>query len=107
MFRRVQVAVLVCAAIAAARVMADPAGEWTMPARDYASTRYSPLDEINASNAANLQLAFTWSTGIEKGHEAAPLVVGDTMYVVTPFPNHVVALDLAKPGANVKWRFDP
>jgi PQQ-dependent dehydrogenase (methanol/ethanol family) len=107
MFRRVQVAVLVCAAIAAPGVLADPAGEWTMPARDYASTRYSPLDEINALNAANLQLAFTWSTGIEKGHEAAPLVVGDTMYVVTPFPNHVVALDLTKPGVNVKWRFDP
>jgi PQQ-dependent dehydrogenase (methanol/ethanol family) len=86
---------------------ADEAGDWPMPARDYASTRYSPLEEINASNASRLQLAFSFSTGIEKGHEAAPIIVGDTMYVVTPYPNHVFAFDLTKPGANVKWKLDP
>jgi lanthanide-dependent methanol dehydrogenase len=82
-------------------------GDWPMPARDFASTRFSPLDEIKPSNASTLQLAFSFSTGVEKGHEAAPIVVGDTMYVVTPFPNYVYAFDLTKPGAHVKWKFDP
>jgi PQQ-dependent dehydrogenase (methanol/ethanol family) len=82
-------------------------GDWPMPAHDYASTRFSPLDEITPANAAKLDLAFSFSTGVEKGHEAAPVIVGDTMYVVTPFPNYVYAFDLTKPGANVKWKFDP
>ncbi|TMG94237.1 MAG: PQQ-dependent dehydrogenase, methanol/ethanol family, partial [Betaproteobacteria bacterium] len=85
----------------------DDGAEWRMPARDYANTRFSPLDEITPSNASQLQLAFSFSTGVEKGHEAAPIVVGDTMYVVTPYPNYVFAFDLTKPGANVKWKFDP
>jgi len=44
---------------------------------------------------------------VRKGQEAAPIVVGDTMYVVTPFPNYVFAFDLTKPGAHLKWKFDP
>ena len=88
-------------------VPADDGAEWRMPARDYASTRFSPLDEITPSNASRLKLAFSFSTGVERGHEAAPIVVGDTMYVVTPYPNYVFAFDLSKPGANVKWKFDP
>src|SRR5438105_8115465 len=88
-------------------VPADDGAEWRMPARDYASTRFSPLDEITPSNASRLKLAFSFSTGVEKGHEAAPIVVGGTMYVVTPYPNIVYAFDLTKPGANVKWKYDP
>jgi lanthanide-dependent methanol dehydrogenase len=82
-------------------------GDWPMPARDYASTRFSPLDEIKPDNAGKLELAFSFSTGVEKGHEAAPIVVDGTMYVVTPWPNYVYAFDLSRPGANVKWKFDP
>jgi lanthanide-dependent methanol dehydrogenase len=82
-------------------------GDWPMPAHDFASTRFSPLDEITPANVSGLKLAFSFSTGADKGHEAAPIVVGDTMYVVTPFPNFVYAFDLSKPGANVKWKFDP
>ena len=78
-----------------------------MPARDYANTRFSPLAEITRANVSKLQLAFSFSTGVEKGHEAAPIVIGDTMYVVTPYPNYVYAFDLTKPGASVKWKFDP
>ena len=80
--------------------------EWTMPARDYASTRFSALGEINARNVHELRLAWTFSTGVLRGHEAAPLVVGSTMYIVTPFPNHLYALDLAN-GGTLKWRYDP
>ncbi|RWM75608.1 methanol/ethanol family PQQ-dependent dehydrogenase [Mesorhizobium sp.] len=82
-------------------------GQWTMPAKNYASTRYSDLAEINEANAKTLQVAFTFSTGVNKGQEAAPLVVDKTMYIVTPFPNIVYALDLSKPGAPMKWKFEP
>src|SRR5579875_274448 len=82
-------------------------GQWTMPAKTYASTRYSTLDEINTGNVQNLKLAWTFSTGVERGHEAAPLVVNNTMYIVTPWPNYLYALDLTKPGAPMKWVYQP
>ena len=82
-------------------------GQWVMPAKDYASTRFSGLNEINVSNVANLRPEFTFETGINKGHEEAPIVVGGTMFIVTPYPNKVFALDLTKPGAPLKWSFEP
>ena len=82
-------------------------GDWPMAAHDYASTRYSALAEVTTANVGQLKLAWTFSTSIDKGHEAAPIVVDGTMYVVTPYPNHVIAFDLTKPGASVKWMFDP
>jgi glucose dehydrogenase len=69
-----------------------------MAAKDYANTRYSTLDQITKGNVGKLQVAWTFSTGTTRGHEAAPLVVGDTMYVVTPYPNILYALDLKKRG---------
>ena len=78
-----------------------------MPAKNFANTRYSELDEINASNVKNLKVAFTFSTGINRGQEAAPIVAGGTMFVVAPFPNKLYALDLSKPGAPLKWMYDP
>jgi len=84
-------------------------GDWPMPAHDFANTRYSPLDEIKPSNVAKLRLAWSFTTGIEKGHEAAPIVVGSRMYVVTPYPNKVFAFDLAKAGRDdmVAWEYAP
>ncbi|CAH0294719.1 Methanol dehydrogenase [cytochrome c] subunit 1 [Massilia sp. Bi118] len=82
-------------------------GEWPMAARDYASTRFSPLDQITPANVRKLQVAFTFSTGVDRGQEAAPIVVGNTMYVVAPFPNYLYALDLTRPGAPMKWKFEP
>ncbi|MGH6648236.1 methanol/ethanol family PQQ-dependent dehydrogenase [Aquabacterium sp.] len=80
---------------------------WPMAAKDYASTRFSPLAEITPANAGKLRPAFTFSTGVDRGHEGAPLVIGKTMYLQAPYPNHLYALDLSKPGAPLKWRFDP
>jgi PQQ-dependent dehydrogenase (methanol/ethanol family) len=92
----------------AARAAAPPDdGPWTMPAKNYASTRFAAATEINIGNVGKLQVAFTFSTGIAKGHEAAPLVVGGTMVIVTPFPNIVYALDLTKEGAPTKWSYKP
>jgi lanthanide-dependent methanol dehydrogenase len=82
-------------------------GQWRMPARNFASTRYSGLGQITAQNVGQLQLAWTFSTGVTRGHEAGPLVVDSTMYVVTPFPNILYALDLSKPGAPAKWTYKP
>lgn len=85
----------------------DPPGQWRSQARDYANTRYSPLTAINAQNVARLRIAWMFSDGTQYGHEGAPLVVGDTMYLVTPFPNIAYALDLTKPGPSVKWAYYP
>jgi lanthanide-dependent methanol dehydrogenase len=82
-------------------------GQWVRPAKDYASTRFSALTEINTANVRNLRPIATFSTGVLRGHEAAPIVVGSTMYIVTPFPNYVYALDLAKPGLPIKWTYNP
>lgn len=82
-------------------------GQWTIPARNFASTRYSGLSEITRENVGRLQLAWSFSTGVTRGHEAGPLVVGHTMYVVTPYPNLLYALDLTQPGAPPKWTYKP
>jgi lanthanide-dependent methanol dehydrogenase len=85
----------------------DPSGDWVRPAKDLASTRYSALDEITPATVIRLGVKATFSTGNVKGHEAAPIVVNNTMYVVTPFPNDVFALDLARPGLPVIWKYSP
>lgn len=90
------------------RLISDlPNGEWRLPAGDYANTRFSPLDQITTSNVANLRVRTTMSTGIPRGHEGQPLVVGHTMYVVTPFPNNLIAIDLSKPGGETRWIYEP
>ena len=85
----------------------DDSGDWVRPAKDYASTRFSALDQITPDSVKQLGVKETFSTGYTRGHEAAPLVVNNTMYVVTPFPNVLYALDLTQPGVPVKWKYDP
>ena len=82
-----------------------PAGEWPLPGRDYASTRHSPLAQITPANVAGLHAGWTFSTGLIGAHEGNPLVIGSLMYVHSPFPNTVFALDLAKPGAPAVWSY--
>ena len=82
-------------------------GQWSMPSKNYASTRYSEQVEINQGNVRTLQPVFSFSLGVNKGQEAAPIVVDNTMYVVTAYPNYVYALDLTQPGAPMKWKFSP
>jgi alcohol dehydrogenase (cytochrome c) len=80
--------------------------QWVMQTGNYANTRYSELKQINKDNAARLQPVWTFSTGVLRGHEGGPLVVGDVMYVHTPFPNIVYALDLNNDG-RIIWRYEP
>ena len=82
-------------------------GQWTMPGKNYASTRYSTLTAITAANVARLRPVWSFSTGVLGGHEGQPLVVDGTMYVVTPFPNVLYAFDLAQEGYPLKWKYRP
>jgi PQQ-dependent dehydrogenase (methanol/ethanol family) len=82
-------------------------GEWRMPTGDYGGIRYSPLNAINTENVKNLKPYTALSTGIPNGHEGQPLIVNNTMYVVTPYPNNLIAVDLTKPGGALKWIFEP
>ena len=78
---------------------------WAMQAGGMANQRYSELKQINKDNAKNLQVAWTFSTGVLRGHEGGPLVIGDTMYVHSPFPNKVFAINLED--QSIKWKYEP
>ena len=84
--------------------MADP-NQWAAQAGDYANHRWSDLNQINATNVGKLQVAWTMSTGVLRGHEGSPLVIGDTMYIHTPFPNNVYAVNLKD--QTYKWKYEP
>ena len=82
------------------------ANQWVMPTGDYANQRYSTLKQITAANVKDLRPAWTFSTGVLRGHEGGPLIIGDIMYVHTPFPNVVYALDLNNNGV-LLWKYEP
>ncbi len=85
-------------------LIADP-GNWAMQAGDMYNQRYSKLRQVNDGNVNKLQVAWTFSTGVLRGHEGSPLVIGDTMYIHTPFPNKVFAMDLN--AQKIKWKYEP
>lgn len=82
----------------------DPAN-WAMQAGNFANHRYSELKQINNENVGKLKVAWTMSTGVLRGHEGSPLVIGDMMYLHTPFPNKVFAVDLQT--QEIKWKYEP
>ncbi|MCY0096479.1 lanthanide-dependent methanol dehydrogenase XoxF5 [Hoeflea ulvae] len=84
----------------------DDPNQWAIQTGDYSNQRYSTLDQINKDNVGNLQVAWTFSTGVLRGHEGSPPVIGNVMYVHTPFPNIVYALDLANDG-KIIWKYEP
>jgi lanthanide-dependent methanol dehydrogenase len=86
--------------------MQQNAKNWVMPAGDYYNQRYSKLNQINAQNVGKLQVAWTFSTGVLRGHEGGPLIIDGVMYVHGPFPNPVFALDLNNDG-KILWKYEP
>jgi lanthanide-dependent methanol dehydrogenase len=86
--------------------LSQDAKQWVMPAGNYANTRHSMLKQITAANVGKLQVAWTFSTGVLRGHEGAPLVIGDMMYLHGPFPNPVYALNLADEN-KIVWKYLP
>jgi len=89
--------------------VATVGADWPMATGNWQNTRFSSLAQIDASNADRLALAWTFHTGVLKGQEAAPIVAAGRMYVVSPFPNVLYALDLAKAGTPnvVAWKYEP
>jgi len=85
--------------------LSQDANNWAMWGRTYDGQRYSPLNEINKDNVGNLQVAWTFSTGVLRGHEGGPLVIGDTMWIHTPFPNKVFSINLSDQSIN--WIYEP
>jgi alcohol dehydrogenase (cytochrome c) len=81
--------------------------QWVMPTGDYANLRHSALKQITTENVGKLAPAWQFSTGVLRGHEGAPLVIGDVMYLHTPFPNNVYALDLKDPDHKILWKYEP
>jgi PQQ-dependent dehydrogenase (methanol/ethanol family) len=86
------------------KLTADPKN-WAMQAGDMYNQRFSKLAQINKQNVGKMQVAWMFSTGVLRGHEGSPLVVNGTMYLHTPFPNKVFAIDLDT--QKIKWRYEP
>jgi PQQ-dependent dehydrogenase (methanol/ethanol family) len=80
--------------------------DWVMPRGDYNAQAFSQLKQITPENVKKLAPAWTFSTGVLRGHEGAPLVIGDVMYLHTPFPNIVYALDLNHE-EKILWKYEP
>ena len=87
-----------------AKLMAD-SKNWAAPAGNFSNHRHTKLTQINKSNVNKLQVAWTFSTGVLRGHEGGPLVIGDTLYVHSAFPNKVFAINLAD--QTIKWKYEP
>jgi len=114
-YRRVVMrgAVLAAAAVISTSALADAdldakiadSANWAAQAGDYANHRHSTLKQISENNVGKLQVAWTMSTGVLRGHEGSPLVIGDTMYIHTPFPNNVYAVNLKD--QTFKWKYEP
>ncbi len=80
--------------------------QWAHPRKDFANTGYSAMSQINKGNVNKLKLAWTFATGVNRGHEGAPLVIGNIMYIHTAFPNNVYALDLDD-DQKIVWSYFP
>src|SRR6185437_8471633 len=93
-------------ASAQAATAAGPArADWPQPGGNYGSQRFSPLRQVNTGNARRLQVAWEMSLGTDRGLEGQPLVVGNTMYTVSAYPNYVTAINLAN--QRILWKYVP
>ena len=87
------------------KLSSDP-NNWAIQSGDYAGTRYTKLNQITTANVGSLKVAWTFSTGVLRGHEGSPLVIGDMMYLHSAFPNNVYALNLADEN-KIVWQYSP
>src|SRR6266513_191224 len=85
--------------------LSQDAKNWAMQAGNMQNHRYSALKQISTDNVKDLRVAWTFSTGVLRGHEGGPLVIGDMLYIHSPFPNKVFAIALAD--QQIKWKYEP
>lgn len=104
------VAVVMLASLASAQPDAD--SQWPHYGNDAGGARYSPAAQIDRSNVAQLQVAWTFRTGAlgrsapldrKAAFEATPILVDGKLFLSTPY-NHVIALD-PRTGARL-WEYD-
>jgi len=98
---------LLLTSVLASTTRAQDDGQWIRPGKDLGATRYSGLTEITADNVGRLRPTWTFSTGVLGGHEGQPLVVNDTLYVVTPYPNVLYAFDLGEEDYPLRFKYRP
>ncbi|MBV9448068.1 MAG: PQQ-dependent dehydrogenase, methanol/ethanol family [Streptosporangiaceae bacterium] len=90
---------------AATTAQAPATADWPQPGGDFGSTRFSPLQQVNTADASKLQVAWEMSTGTDRGLEGQPLVIGDTMFTVSAYPNYVTAINLNND--QPEWKYVP
>lgn len=109
--KRVVVA-FACAALAFTQAGTAQKGaanrEWRHYGGDAGGTKYSPLDQINASNVKDLQIAWRWKTSSlgqppDYNWQATPLMIGDTLYLTAGSQRAAVALDASS--GDQKWAY--
>ncbi len=82
------------------------ADNWALQTGNFTGQHNSTLNQINKNNVKNLKAAWSFSTGVLHGHEGAPLVIGDMMYIHSAFPNNTFAVNLNDPGV-IAWQHKP
>ena len=82
------------------------ANNWAHPRGNHTNNAHSALAQINKGNVKNLKAAWTFATGVNRGHEGSPVVVGNMMFVHTAFPNNIYALDL-NDNQKIVWSYFP
>lgn len=102
-------------AVANDDVLARQDTDVVQPSINYNGWNYSTFDQISLDNVSELTLAWTLQLGVLDEYQASPLVVGDTMYIVSPVnqatgtgqtPNTLMAIDLTNDGT-ILWEFRP
>jgi alcohol dehydrogenase (cytochrome c) len=88
--------------VTAERLKHPADGDWLMIRRTYDGWGYSPLSQITPGNATRLQPVWVLATGVNNGHEAAPIVNDGVMFVATP-GSQVIAIDVRT--GTVLWRY--
>jgi glucose dehydrogenase len=78
--------------------------EWLSYGKDYSEQRYTPLDQVNATNVGQLGLAWYAEFDTDRGQEATPIEVDGVIYTTTAW-SKVFAFD-AKSGQQL-WSYDP
>ena len=95
------------------RTLTQNPNYWAYPGGNYDNHRYTALKQINNKNVGKLQVAWTFSTGVLRGHEGGPLVLpssatglsGDTLYIHAAFPNNTFAINLDT--LEIIWHYEP
>ena len=85
-----------------ARLANPEPGNWLMTRGNYKGWSYSALDQINSTNVKNLVPVWSFSTGVDSGHESPPIVNNGVMFVTTPY-SQVIALNAAT--GDFLWRY--